>query len=89
MYKGVSPLQITELFKRIRKHPYNLRYDAEFLQLFVNSIHYGTESISYLGPKIWGMLPHISSSPAHFFAIRRRRKRGPGTLQTRDQNLSK
>ena len=27
------------------------------------------------------------SSPAHLFAIRGRRKRGPGTLQTRDQNL--
>ena len=30
-----------------------------------------------------------SSSPAHLFAIRERRKRGPGTLQTRDQNLPK
>ena len=30
-----------------------------------------------------------SSSPAHLFAIRGRRKRGPGTLQTRDQNLPK
>ena len=25
-----------------------------------------------------------TSSPAHLFAIRERRKRGPGTLQTRD-----
>ena len=25
-----------------------------------------------------------TSSPAHLFAIRGRRKRGPGTLQTRD-----
>ena len=30
-----------------------------------------------------------TSSPAHLFAIRGRRKRGPGTLQTRDQNLPK
>ena len=28
-----------------------------------------------------------TSSPAHIFAIRGRRKIGPGTLQTRDQNL--
>ena len=27
------------------------------------------------------------SSPAHLFAIRGKRKRGPGALQTRDQNL--
>ena len=30
-----------------------------------------------------------SSSAAHLFAVRGRRKRGPGTLQTRDQNLPK
>ena len=30
-----------------------------------------------------------TSSPAHLFSIRRKRKRGPGTLQTRDQNLPK
>ena len=30
-----------------------------------------------------------TSSPAHLFAIRGRRKRGPGTLQTRDENLPK
>ena len=28
-------------------------------------------------------------SPAHLFPIRGKRKRGPGTLQTRDQNLPK
>ena len=30
-----------------------------------------------------------TSSPKHLFAIRGKRKRGPGTLQTRDQNLPK
>ena len=30
-----------------------------------------------------------TSSPAHLFVIRGKRKRGPGTLQTRDQNLPK
>ena len=33
--------------------------------------------------------PSTTSSSAHLFAIRGRRKRGPGTLQTRDQNLSR
>ena len=31
----------------------------------------------------------LSSSPEHLLAIRGRQKRGPGTLQTRDQNLPK
>ena len=32
---------------------------------------------------------YATSSPAHLFAIRGRWKRGPRTLQTRDQNLPK
>ena len=56
--KGVSPPQITELFARRNKHPYSLRRKAEFLQPFVNFVRYGTESILYLGPKIWGMVPN-------------------------------
>ena len=55
--KGMPSLQITELFARKSEHPYNLRHNAEFLQPFVNSVRCGTESISYLGPKIWGMVP--------------------------------
>ena len=55
--KGMSPPQITELFTRRDEHPYNLRHNAEFLQPLVNSVRCGTESISYLGPKIWGMVP--------------------------------
>ena len=53
----MSPPQITELFARRDEHPYNLRHNAEFLQPLVNSVRCGTESISYLGPKIWGMVP--------------------------------
>ena len=54
--KGMSPPQITELFPR-RNESYNLRHNAEFLQPLVNSVRCGTESISYLGPKIWSMVP--------------------------------
>ena len=49
--KGISPPQITELLG------YNLRHNAEFLQQLVNSVRCGTASISYLGPKIWDMVP--------------------------------
>ena len=52
--KGMSPLQITELFARRDEHPYNLRHNTKFLQPLVNSVRCGTENISYLGPKIWG-----------------------------------
>ena len=55
--KGISPPQITKLFEQRNKHPHNFRQNAEFLQPFVNSVLCGTESISYLGPKICGMVP--------------------------------
>ena len=55
--KGMLPPQITELFARRDEDPYNLRHNAEFLKPLVNSVQCGTEAISYLGPKIWGMVP--------------------------------
>ena len=55
--KGISPPQMTVLFARRNENPYDLRHNTEFLQPFVNSVRCGTESISFLGPKILGMLP--------------------------------
>ena len=55
--KGMSPPQITELFAQRNEHLYNLRQNAKFLKPLVNSVHCGTKSISYLSPKIWGMVP--------------------------------
>ena len=34
-----------------------LIYNAEFSQPFVNSLRCGTEIASYVGSKIWGMIP--------------------------------
>ena len=53
----MSPPQITKLFAPRNEHPYNLRHNAELLQPFLNSVRCATESISYLGPKIRGMVP--------------------------------
>ena len=55
--KGMSPPQITELFPRRNEQPYNLMHNTKFLQLLVNSVRCGTESILYLGPKILDMVP--------------------------------
>ena len=53
----MSPPQITELLAQRNEHPYDLRHNDEFLQPYVNSLRYRTETISYLGKKIWGMVP--------------------------------
>ena len=63
--KGVSPPIITGLFKKENEHHYNLRYNSQFTTSATNSLYHGTESISFLGPKIWNILPnklkHIDS----------------------------
>ena len=55
MYKvanGISPEIMNEVFK-LREETYSLRYTAQFLIDPVHSVFNGSESASYLGPKIW------------------------------------
>ena len=50
--KEMSPPQITELLARRNEHSYKLRHNAKVLLPLVNSVRCGSESITYLGPKI-------------------------------------
>ena len=50
--KGLSPSITTELFKKKNEHLYNLRHNSQFT-IPVNSVYHETESVSFLGPKIW------------------------------------
>ena len=55
--KGLSPAIITELFEHTEEHYYNLRNNAEFAIPAIRTVYHGSESISYLGPKVWNILP--------------------------------
>ena len=47
-----------EIFRVSRKiSRYNLRQISGFSRPLVKSEHHGRESVSFLGPKIWDMLP--------------------------------
>ena len=46
----------SEIFHR-RDINYNLRINSDFAMPNVRSASYGGESISYLGPKIWDIVP--------------------------------
>ena len=39
------------------KVPYNLRQDVSFHSHNVKNVLYGTETLSYFGPKIWNLVP--------------------------------
>ena len=47
---------MTDVF-RLREMSYRLRNNTDFLSKNVHSVRYGTESLSYLGPKIWSLVP--------------------------------
>ena len=55
-YNGLSPPLMNNIFKLKTENSYNLRQVSEFSRPMVKSVYHGTESISYLGPKIWDIL---------------------------------
>ena len=60
MYKasnGLSPPVVSNIITQKNCHPYNLRLNSQFSRPLVRSVFHGTESISYLGPVIWDILP--------------------------------
>ena len=61
---GISP-QIMQKIFRLRKQPYDLRNGDIFETNHLHTTHYGLDTISYLGPKIWNLLPEdIKLSPS-------------------------
>ena len=46
-----------EILKLKDQSQYNLRYNSLFSRPLVKSVYKGTESLSFLGPKIWNILP--------------------------------
>ena len=57
MFKVKSPEIICDIFmQRINNH-YNPRRKNHFETPFVRTVYNGTESVSYLGPKIWDIVP--------------------------------
>ena len=55
--KNLGPPQMHEIFKLKDQPQYNLRYNSLFSRSLVKSVYKGTESLSFLGPKIWDILP--------------------------------
>ena len=52
----LSPEIMTELFEQRNEHHYNLRNSVHFITPQIRTVYHGSESISFLGPKIWNIL---------------------------------
>ena len=60
MYKAknkLAPMITANVFTTIPENHYNLRNYNGFRLPFARTVYHGTESISYLGPKIWNIVP--------------------------------
>ena len=55
--RDMAPALMKELILPNRQHRYEFRNNPDFPVPMVKSVHKGLESLSYLGPKIWELLP--------------------------------
>ena len=53
----LCPDIISDIFKERTNNQYNLRNRNDFVIPRVHTVYHGTESITYLGPKIWDIVP--------------------------------
>ena len=54
---GLAPELINDIFKK-RNVTYNFRKNSTFETRNIKSVYYGSETISFIGPKIWDFLPN-------------------------------
>ena len=76
MYKVKNELCtkiILDLFKEVT-HPYNLRNGLICGSYKIKTVRYGTETITYLGPKIWSIIPDKIRESSSFEASRQKIK---------------
>ena len=52
----LSPLIVTELFEQRNSQHYDLKQNSQFTITPVRTVYHGSESIPFLGPKIWNIL---------------------------------
>ena len=55
---GFSPSILNELFQFREQIPYELRQRPQIQIPWVHSVFSGTESLKFLGPKIWTLVPN-------------------------------
>ena len=84
VYQNISPPIFSEIFYG-RDINYNLRIISEFVEPNIRSFFHGSESISYLGPKIWDIVPidlqELTSADAFEKGIKKwKSKKCPGRL---------
>ena len=66
---NLSPKIIQDLFK-LRNDLPNIRSSNEFCLPTPHTVKYGTESLRYLGPKIWNILPNSLKKSSSLYSFK-------------------
>ena len=70
VYRNISPPIVRQLFQ-LRNNDYNLRQFSQFDLPNVKSVFCGTESISFLGLKIWNIVPNEFKKKTSSYAFKK------------------
>ena len=73
--QGLSPLLMNEIFVE-RNSNYSWRGNNLLTRRRVDSLRYGTETVFYLTPKIWDILPKDIKDSEFLDIFKRKRKKG-------------
>ena len=57
VHLGEAPQILHEVFLLTEPSTYNLRFQPEFGTRPIRTVHYGSNSLRFLGPKIWEIVP--------------------------------
>ena len=61
---------MNRIFKQKNNNRYNLRQISEVSRPRERPVYHGSESVSFLGPKIWDMLQHDCKNIDNFLRIK-------------------
>ena len=79
MYKfvnGLSPEIMSSIFHVKESNKYSLRNVYEPYSLNPRTVKYGTETISYLAPKIWSILIQTIKENTYIYSVKTKLKTG-------------
>ena len=73
--RNLSPTILNDTFTQKGNNCYNLRHISKFSRPLVRSVYHGSERISFLGPKMWNMLPDDSKDIDNLYTFKNKVKK--------------
>ena len=68
---GFSPEIIKEIFTE-RDMRYNIRGQSDLILPNPKTVSFGTESVKFLGPKIWNIIPNPINNASSLFLLNKK-----------------